>query len=391
MGLGRDRASRHGSRIPRDLGRDEPGPRGALLQPFPLGHGGPLAGRRRSARPGAGHARGALPNLKFAGTVNIDETTHGFADKVYDRAQLIELPLQRPTSWSTSRASPTPDPAGGLGRPRRIAPFGFRVLEEIHLYVDAADEIGRLAERARRAVRAEGPAQVRGAESSLDEGLAAFLAVIGEEFPLARAKTELMREDYAAHGSPASSETHEASAAPVGVEQLRDIVHGARRQPRPHRRAAASPAVASQGPDPRGTLDLRRPRSSPGAASADPQPAQARQPRRARHACSRVFDAAPGADRDVHENRVVLHAVQEVRARADGARDAGEAEASELLRGSMARSRSAPVPGGRRRRSVGSPGRPTATLAGDPLYRSVLPSWLVPAARTNDVRAHRAP
>ena len=42
-----------------------------------------------------GHTVELTPNLKFAGTVNVDETTHGFADKVYDRAQLIELPLQR--------------------------------------------------------------------------------------------------------------------------------------------------------------------------------------------------------------------------------------------------------------------------------------------------------
>jgi 5-methylcytosine-specific restriction endonuclease McrBC GTP-binding regulatory subunit McrB len=31
------------------------------------------------------------PNLYFIGTVNMDETTQGFAEKVYDRAQLIEL------------------------------------------------------------------------------------------------------------------------------------------------------------------------------------------------------------------------------------------------------------------------------------------------------------
>ena len=42
-----------------------------------------------------GHTVELTPNLKFVGTVNIDETTHGFADKVYDRAQLLELPLQR--------------------------------------------------------------------------------------------------------------------------------------------------------------------------------------------------------------------------------------------------------------------------------------------------------
>lgn len=35
------------------------------------------------------------PNLFFIGTINVDETTHGFADKIYDRAQLIELPASR--------------------------------------------------------------------------------------------------------------------------------------------------------------------------------------------------------------------------------------------------------------------------------------------------------
>jgi hypothetical protein len=42
------------------------------------------------------HAESELclpPALRLVGTVNVDETTHAFADKVYDRAQLIELPL----------------------------------------------------------------------------------------------------------------------------------------------------------------------------------------------------------------------------------------------------------------------------------------------------------
>ena len=40
----------HRPRVPRDPGRDEPGPRRALLQPVPVGDGGPLArgGRRGS-------------------------------------------------------------------------------------------------------------------------------------------------------------------------------------------------------------------------------------------------------------------------------------------------------------------------------------------------------
>ena len=42
--------------------------------------------------------------------------------------------------------------------------------------------------------------RVRGADGRLDEGLADFLAALGDGFPLARAKVEQMREDYATHG-----------------------------------------------------------------------------------------------------------------------------------------------------------------------------------------------
>ena len=149
-----------------------------------------------------GHAVQLSPNLKFAGTVNIDETTHGFADKVYDRAQLIELPLQRSYVVEYLEGEPYAKTLLAVWDALRgIAPFGFRVLQEIHLYVDAAMEIDTPWQNAldEQFVQKVLP-KVRGAESSLDEGLAAFLAVIGEEFPLARAKTELMREDYAAHG-----------------------------------------------------------------------------------------------------------------------------------------------------------------------------------------------
>jgi hypothetical protein len=78
-------------------------------------------------------------NLYMTGTVNIDETTFGFADKVYDRAQLIEIPVSRDAL--SDHLS---------GRPYRnvllqvwellapVAPFAFRVVDEIGAYVDAA-------------------------------------------------------------------------------------------------------------------------------------------------------------------------------------------------------------------------------------------------------------
>ena len=54
----------------------------------------------------------------FIGTVNIDETTHQFADKVYDRAQLIELGIDRGRkSRHTSAMRSTPQPCSTCGGP----------------------------------------------------------------------------------------------------------------------------------------------------------------------------------------------------------------------------------------------------------------------------------
>lgn len=149
-----------------------------------------------------GHAVQLSPNLKFAGTVNIDETTHGFADKVYDRAQLLELPLQRDYVVAYLEGEPYAEILLTVWDALRpIAPFGFRVLQEIHQYVTAATEIDTPWEVAldEQFVQKVLP-RIRGADGSLDEGLAAFLGAIGDGFPLARAKTEIMREDFAAHG-----------------------------------------------------------------------------------------------------------------------------------------------------------------------------------------------
>jgi MoxR-like ATPase len=149
-----------------------------------------------------GHTVELTPNLRFAGTVNVDETTHGFADKVYDRAQLLELPLQRNYVEEYLRGEPYEDVLLRVWDALRpIAPFGFRVLEEMHHYVVAAGEVGvdwqvALDEQFVQKVLP----RVRGADGRLDEGLADFLSALGDGFPLARAKVELMREDYATHG-----------------------------------------------------------------------------------------------------------------------------------------------------------------------------------------------
>jgi hypothetical protein len=149
-----------------------------------------------------GHTVELTPNLRFVGTVNVDETTHGFADKVYDRAQLLELPLLRNYVVDYIKEEPYGEVLLRVWDALRpIAPFGFRVLEEMHHYVVAAGEVGvdwkvALDEQFVQKVLP----RVRGADGRLDEGLAAFQEALGEDFPLALEKVQLMREDYATHG-----------------------------------------------------------------------------------------------------------------------------------------------------------------------------------------------
>lgn len=148
-----------------------------------------------------GHHVELTPNLRFTGTVNVDETTHGFADKVFDRAQVIELPLDRQDVVDhlghVPYAAMILDVWDAL---RPIAPFGFRVLDEIQAYVVHADEIGtdwhvaideQLVQKVLPRVRSDA-----GAGDALD----AFLKVIGEDFPLARAKASKMRADLDTYG-----------------------------------------------------------------------------------------------------------------------------------------------------------------------------------------------
>ena len=150
-----------------------------------------------------GHTVTLAPNLKFAGTVNIDETTHAFADKVYDRAQLLELPLPREQIVQHVEGEPYADIVLRIWDALRpLAPFGFRVLDEIHSYVTAARQVDTPWEVAldEQLVQKVLP-RVRGADRRLTDALDAFLSVLDPElFPLSRAKAEQMRHDYETHG-----------------------------------------------------------------------------------------------------------------------------------------------------------------------------------------------
>ena len=149
-----------------------------------------------------GHRITLTPNLKFAGTVNMDETTHGFADKVYDRAQLIELPLDRKDVGAHLDGFPYRDLLlATWDALRPVAPFGFRVLDEIHAYVTAAIEEGIPWEQAldEQLIQKVLP-RVRGADARVGQALDDLLKVFEEKLPLSRAKTSDMLDGYSRHG-----------------------------------------------------------------------------------------------------------------------------------------------------------------------------------------------
>jgi hypothetical protein len=123
---------------------------------------------------------------------------------------------------------------------------------------------------------------------------------------------------------------------------------------------------------------IRRERWTEGALARHPEPRELiRSRRRAGNidehgGLVRIFDARRELVEDVHENRVVRHVVEVVRARLEAL---DEPEAAELLEELHEALRRAPFLNGVSALRF-KPMEPTATLAGDPRYRSVYQSWL---------------
>lgn len=143
------------------------------------------------------------PNLYFIGTVNVDETTHNFADKIYDRAQMIELEINRDDLktylgeveyqeilmqiWDTLH---------------EVAPFAFRTIDEIKTYVTEADVLGvpwkdALDEQLLQKILPK----LKGADDRVGEALKAFIEIAKiNEFNLSLAKATKMRATFEQHG-----------------------------------------------------------------------------------------------------------------------------------------------------------------------------------------------
>jgi len=147
------------------------------------------------------------PNLYFIGTVNVDETTHGFADKVYDRAQLIELTVDRQQleDYLGEKACDS-DCANVLMQVwddvHSVAPFAFRVMDEIVTYVKEAEKLSvpwneALDEQLLQKVLLK----FKGADSSVGEALKNFLEIAkNNNLELSRKKTDEMLKKLREHG-----------------------------------------------------------------------------------------------------------------------------------------------------------------------------------------------
>ena len=143
------------------------------------------------------------PNLRFVGTVNVDETTHGFADKVYDRAQLVELEAPRQALHRHLADSPlTETLLAAWDALHEVAPFAFRVIDDIRNYVDAAAALGVEVEEAldEQMLQKLLP-KVHGIDPRIEQALTGFIELCGNRFPLSSEKASRMRIRFNEHGS----------------------------------------------------------------------------------------------------------------------------------------------------------------------------------------------
>lgn len=142
------------------------------------------------------------PNLYFVGTVNIDETTHGFADKVHDRAQLIELAVERDdladhvgtAAWGSALLEIWDAVAD-------IAPFAYRVVDDIRAYIDHATGQGASWEEALdEQVLQKILPKLNGTDVRLQGALEQVVEWAQEAYPLTAAKAQRMLQAFQQHG-----------------------------------------------------------------------------------------------------------------------------------------------------------------------------------------------
>jgi len=144
-----------------------------------------------------------LPRNLFAvGTVNVDETTHGFADKVYDRAQVIELPIgEEDLAAHIGDVAHAPLLISIWRAVARVAPFAYRVADEVDRYVSGAEDAGLEWDKAldHQVLQKVLPKLAR-ADDRVGEALTSLQEVCEGTLPLSAAKAATMHRHLEDHG-----------------------------------------------------------------------------------------------------------------------------------------------------------------------------------------------
>jgi len=142
------------------------------------------------------------PNLKFIGTVNIDETTHGFADKVFDRAQLVELTIDRDRLAQHLGAHPAAEPILEMwDAVEPVHPFAYRIASEVIRYVNRAQQDGTPQDEALddQFLQKVLP-KLSGADAHLQQSLEQVIALANDRYPLTAEKASRMLDTQMTHG-----------------------------------------------------------------------------------------------------------------------------------------------------------------------------------------------
>ena len=202
-GHGRAARTAHPAALPRDPRRDEPRPGRVLLRQVPLRRWNSARARARRTIELAPDDTVTLgPNLRFVGTVNIDETTHLFSDKVFDRAQLVELDDRPRRPRAAHRRAPYASTLLELwDAAPDVAPFAFRIVDEIGVYVAHAEQPRVSAGRKRSTNRSSRScSQAQGRRPARRDGARAADRAHRRAFPLSHAKAQTMHEGFVQHG-----------------------------------------------------------------------------------------------------------------------------------------------------------------------------------------------
>lgn len=149
-------------------------------------------------------------NVFVIGTVNIDETTFGFADKVLDRAQVIEI--QVPRDAVVAHIGDRPYAAALLAvwdAICEVAPFAYRVIDEVVAYVAEAEALNVPWQRALdELILQKILPKIRGTDHRTGLALNRLTASVSETqthapltaFPLSLDKARHMRDGFQANG-----------------------------------------------------------------------------------------------------------------------------------------------------------------------------------------------